>query len=166
MKLESLQKLYVMQLKDLYSAENQLLEALPKMEKAASNQDLKQAFAEHLKETKQQVKRLTTIFDSLDFKPGGHKCEAMEGLIGEGEEIIKADAAPEVRDAGLIAAAQRVEHYEIAGYGTVRAYAEKLGDQAAADLLQETLDEEASADEKLTRLAERSINFLAMQAAN
>ncbi len=166
MKLESLQKLYVMQLKDLYSAENQLLEALPKMEKAASNQDLKQAFAEHLKETQQQVKRLTTIFNSLDFKPGGHKCEAMEGLIGEGEEIIKADAASEVRDAGLIAAAQRVEHYEIAGYGTVRAYAEKLGDQAAADLLQETLDEEASADEKLTRLAERSINFLAMQAAS
>lgn len=163
MKLESLHKLYVQQLKDLYSAENQLLKALPKMQEAATNEELKQAFGDHLNETKEQVARLEKVFKSLDFEPGGHKCEAMAGLIKEGEEMIKADAPNEVRDAGLIAAAQRVEHYEMAGYGTCRAYAEKMGDQEAADILQQTLDEEARADESLNRLAERSINFLAMQ---
>jgi len=165
MKLDSLEKLYIHELKDLYSAENQLLEAIPKMEKAASNKELKQAFAHHLKETQTHVSRLEKIFKKLEFEPGGHKCEAMAGLIKEGEGLIKSDIDPKVLDAGLVAAAQRVEHYEMAGYGTTRAYAEKLGDQATADVLQKTLNEEGLANQTLTRLAERSLNFLAMNVA-
>lgn len=162
MKLDSLKKLYVQELKDLYSAENQLLEALPKMEKASTDDELKKAFHSHLKETEVHVQRLEKIFQSLDFEPGGHKCAAMEGLIEEAEELLKSDADPRVLDAALIAAAQRVEHYEMAGYGTTRAYAEKLGEYEAADLLQKTLNEEGHADQTLTRIAERSINFAAM----
>jgi len=164
MKLDSLQKLYVHELKDLHSAETQLLEALPKMREAASSDDLKELFTSHLKETKTHVSRLETIFKGLDFEPGGHKCAAMEGLIKEGEGLIKSDIEPSVLDAGLIAAAQRIEHYEMAGYGTARTFAEKLGHQDAADVLQLTLNEEGHANQKLTRLAERKINFLALGA--
>lgn len=162
MKLDSLEKLYIHELKDLYSAETQLLEALPKMESAASDPDLKAAFADHLKTTKGHVERLETIFKSLDFQPGGHKCAAMEGLVEEGKGLMSSDIEPKVLDAGLVAAAQRVEHYEMAGYGTARSYAEKLGRHADADMLQATLNEEGLCDNALSRLAERRLNFLAM----
>jgi ferritin-like metal-binding protein YciE len=162
MKLDSLHKLFVHELKDLYDAETQLVAALPKMEAAASDSGLKEALSDHLNETKTHVNRLRSIFESLDYEPGGHKCVAMQGLIREGEELIKSSVAPNVIDAALIAAAQRVEHYEMAGYGTARAYAEKLGEHSVADALQATLNEEGHANQKLTRLAERSINFLAM----
>lgn len=164
MKLESLKKLFIHELKDLYSAESQLVKALPRMIDNATDDELKQLFKIHLGETKKQIERLEKIFQSYEFQPGGHKCKGMEGLIKEGEDLLKAEIAEEVLDAALIAAAQRVEHYEMAGYGTARAFAEKLGDSAAAGLLQETLDEEASADEKLSRLAEKNINFEALQA--
>lgn len=162
MKLESLKKLFVHELKDLYSAETQLIDALPKMIEKANDDELKIAFDDHLKQTRQQITRLEQIFGSLDFQPGGHKCKGMEGLINEGEDLLSSDIAPEVMDAALIGAAQRIEHYEIAGYGTAHAFATKLGDHAAAELLQKTLDEEADTDEKLSRLAEKSINFKAM----
>lgn len=162
MNVDSLRKLYVHELKDLYSAENQLLKALPPMVEAAQDESLQKAFKHHLDETRGHVKRLETIFKSLDFSPGGQHCPAMEGLIEEGKEAIKEIKEPEVRDAALIAAAQRVEHYEMAGYGTARTYAEKLGEYDAADILQETLNEESSADLKLTRLAERRLNFAAL----
>ncbi|MEZ6073712.1 MAG: DUF892 family protein [Pirellulales bacterium] len=141
-----------------------MLEALPRMEKAATDSSLKEAFRHHLQETKGHVDRLTKIFAALEFEPGGHKCSAMEGLITEASDILKTDAEPAVRDAALIAAAQRVEHYEMAGYGTARAYAEKLGEYDAADALQKSLNEEGLANQALTRLAERSINFQAMTA--
>jgi ferritin-like metal-binding protein YciE len=158
MKLDSLEKLYVEQLKDLYSAESQLVQALPKMAKAASSSDLRKAFQMHLDQTKEHVNRLEQIFENMEYKPTGHKCKGMEGLIEEGEEMIENNAEEEVRDAGLIAAAQRVEHYEIAGYGTVRTYAEMLNRPEDAQLLQQTLDEEYKTDEKLTMLAESEIN--------
>ncbi len=141
-----------------------MVDALPKMAKAASDEQLKEAFHEHLKETRGQIKRLEKIFSTLEFEPGGQRGDAMEGLIEEGEEILKEkdEMEPAVLDAALIAAAQRVEHYEMAGYGTARTYAEKLGEKEAADLLRETLEEEGAADRKLTKLAERSINFEAM----
>lgn len=164
MNLDSLKKLYVHELKDLYSAEKQLLEAIPKMVEAAGDKQLKSAFQQHLKETKTQMTRLEQIFERMDFQPGGHKCKAMEGLVKEAEGLLKEDITPDVLDAALVAAAQRIEHYEMAGYGTARAYAEKLGEYRAADLLQETLSEEAATDQKLSRLAERSINFEAMTA--
>lgn len=166
MKLDSLHKLYVHELKDLYSDETQLLEAIPKMRDAATAGELKEAFAQHLKETKTHVSRLESIFESLEFEPGGHRCAAMEGLIKEGEGLISGDIEQRVLDAGLIAAAQRVEHYEMAGYGTARAYAEKLGEQEAADTLQLTLNEEGLANQTLTRLAERKINFMAMDLSS
>lgn len=162
MKLDSLHKLYIHELKDLYSAESQLLEAIPKMEAAATDGSLKQAFKSHLEETKNHLTRLTGIFKRLEFEPGGHKCAAMEGLIKEGESLIKEEPPSKVLDAALVGAAQRVEHYEMAGYGTARAYAEKLGEHQAADELQQTLNEEGHANQRLTRLAERSLNFLAM----
>lgn len=162
MKLDTLHKLFVHELKDLHSAESQIVEALPTMEAAATDSGLKEAFRNHLTETRAHVNRLENIFKSLDFEPGGHKCTAMEGLIKESEALIKSDVAPKVLDAALVAAAQRVEHYEMAGYGTARAYAEKLGEHDAADELQKTLNEEGHANQKLTRLAERSLNFLAM----
>ena len=155
MKIDSLKELYVEELKDLYSAENQLLKALPKMAKAATSPALKKGFEKHLEETKGQVERLEQIFKALDESPKGKKCKAMEGLVEEGKEVMEEDAEPEVMDAALIAAAQRVEHYEIAGYGCVRTYAQLLGETQAAKLLQQTLDEEGKTDQALTKLAEK-----------
>ena len=155
MKLESLRDLFVDELKDLYNAEHQLLKALPKMAKAATATDLKRTFESHLKETKGQVERLEQVFASLEVSPRGKKCKAMEGLVEEGAELMKEDADPDVMDAGLIAAAQRVEHYEMAGYGCVRTYAQLLGETKAATLLQKTLDEEGAADKKLTQIAKQ-----------
>lgn len=162
MNLDSLDKLYVHELKDLYSAETQLLDALPKMAKAATSSELQEAFEAHLKETKQHVSRLEKLFEDLDFSPKGHKCEGMAGLLKEGESVLSGDADPEVRDAALIAAAQRVEHYEMAGYGTAAAFAEKIGRRGDADVLYQTLEEEGHADRKLSRLASRVINFKAL----
>jgi ferritin-like metal-binding protein YciE len=159
MKLETLRDLYVEQLHDLYSAETQIVEALPKMAKAASNKQLQGAFQDHLGQTKEHVQRLETIFKQLGDKPKGEKCKGMEGLLKEGEEMIKMKGDPAAIDAGLIAAAQRVEHYEMAGYGCVRTYAQLLGDQQSMTLLQRTLDEEGMADKKLTALAENVINL-------
>src|SRR5436190_17552130 len=141
MKLKTLQDLFLHELKDLYSAENQLVKALPKMAKAASNAELKAGFEEHLEQTKGHVERLDQIAEKLEKKLSGHKCKAMEGLIEEGADLISEDANESVRDAGLIGAAQRVEHYEIAGYGTARALAQKLGYDDIAELLEETLNE-------------------------
>ena len=156
-KINTLHDVYVEQLKDLYSAETQLTKALPKMAKAANDATLKEGFQEHLEETKVHVERLEEIFDELDEKPTGKKCKAMAGLVEEGSEAISEDATPEAKDAMLIAAAQRVEHYEMAGYGCVKTYARLLGYEDAAKLLEETLGEEVAADEKLTEAAE-SIN--------
>jgi ferritin-like metal-binding protein YciE len=144
-------------LKDLYSAENQLIKALPKMAKAANNPRLRGGFEKHLEETKEHVNRLEQILESHDESTRGPKCKGMEGLIKEGSEMIEEDAEDDVRDAGLISAAQRVEHYEIAGYGSARTYATLLGDNKGARLLQKTLDEEGATDKKLTQLAQ-SIN--------
>lgn len=163
-KITSLEDLYVHELRDLYSAENQILKALPKMAKAANSDELRAAFEEHLEQTEEHVRRLEQIFDKLGAKPKGQKCKGMEGLIEEGKEIMEEDLEPEVLDAALIAAAQRVEHYEMAGYGTVRTYARQLGDEEAADLLQETLNEEGETDHKLTSLAENLVNVQAAQA--
>jgi len=162
--MNSLQELYVEELKDLYNAEQQILKALPKMMKAASDRELQRAFARHEKQTQQQVKRLERIFRSLGESPRGKKCKGMEGLLEEGADLIKEKPEPEVLDAGLIAAAQRVEHYEIAGYGTARTYAQQLGHSEQASLLQETLDEEGETDKLLTALAESSINIEAEKA--
>lgn len=164
MKLDSLQKLWVHELKDLHSAETQIIKALPKIIAAASHEELKTALTEHLEETKEHITRLEKIFKGLGFSPSGQHCKGMEGLLEEGEGILEAEAEPHVRDAGIISACQRVEHYEIAGYGTVNAYAEQLGEHDAAALLERTLDEEASADTKLSTLARKSINFEAMVA--
>jgi len=164
MKLESLRELLVDELKDLYSAENQLVKALPKMAKAAASPELKAAFEEHLEETKGQVDRLVTIFEQLEGSPKGKKCKAMEGLIEEGSEFIDADGEDSVKDAALICAAQKVEHYEIASYGCARTFATLLGLDEVAELLQETLDEEGNADKKLTELAETVINVEAATA--
>lgn len=161
-KLKDLQDLYVEQLRDLYSAETQLLEALPKMEAAATAPELKQGFATHLEETRIQVQRLETIFQDLGQQPGGHTCKAMEGLVAEGSDMIKEKANPAVKDAGLIAAAQRVEHYEIAGYGTVATYAKVLGHHQHLELLRLTENEEKATDHKLTGFAQE-INLEAAQ---
>jgi|ERR1043166_3204155 ferritin-like metal-binding protein YciE len=158
MPAETLEELLVEELKDLYSAENQLIKALPKMAKAAAAPELREAFENHLEETKGQVDRLEQIFKGLEGSPKGKKCAAMEGLIEEGGEIISEHEKSSVRDAGLICAAQKVEHYEIASYGCARTFAQLLGMDKAAQLLQETLDEEADADKKLTDLAESIIN--------
>lgn len=162
MPLTSLEDLFVNELKDLYSAEKQLVKALPKMAKAASSTKLRKGFEDHLKQTEKHVERLEQIFDEMEIKPRGPKCEAMEGLIEEGKRVMKEDAEPAVMDAALIAAAQRVEHYEIAGYGTVRAFANMLGMKNAERLLQQTLEEESQTNEKLTKLAESEINAAAM----
>lgn len=158
MKLESLKDLYVEQLKDLYSAENQLVEALPKMAEKANAPDLRKGFKDHLRQTEQHVKRLERIFKDLQVSPGGKECEGMKGLVKEGEEMMKMKGEPAALDAGLIAAAQRVEHYEIAGYGTVRTYAELLGRDEHVSLLEQTLREEEETDERLTELAESHVN--------
>lgn len=165
MAIATLHELYVEELKDLYSAEQQILKALPKMAKAASHEDLAQAFNDHLEETKAQVARLEKIFKELDVSPKGKTCKAMKGLLEEGKDVMAEDAEPAVLDAALIAAAQRVEHYEMAGYGCVRTYAKLLGYDDACDLLQETLDEEGTADKKLTELAESAINAEAVSPA-
>lgn len=163
MDIDTMEKLFVHELKDLYSAENQILEALQKMTKKATHAKLKSAFEEHLTQTKDQVKRLEQIFDDLEYEPGGQKCKGMEGLIEEGEDAMEDAEDDEVRDAAMIAAAQRVEHYEIAGYGTARTYARLLGNDKAAKLLQTTLDEEGATDKKLTQLAESTVNQDAMR---
>jgi ferritin-like metal-binding protein YciE len=154
MEKNALQELYVNELRDLYNAETQLVKALPKMAKAATSQELRAGFEEHLEQTKGHVQRLEEIFSELDEKPTGKKCKGMEGLVEEGKEMIEEEEG-EVLDAGLISAAQRVEHYEIAGYGCVRTYANLLGETDAAELLNETLEEEKETDKKLTKLAEK-----------
>lgn len=159
---DSLRELYIDELKDLYSAETQLVKALPKLAKASSNPQLRHAFEEHLRQTSDQVTRLEQIFESLDEKPTGKKCLGMEGLVKEGSETIGEDYEDAVKDAALIGAAQRVEHYEIAGYGTVRAFAELLGESEHVSLLEETLAEEKAADVKLSDLADE-INSQAVQ---
>jgi ferritin-like metal-binding protein YciE len=158
MKLNTLQKLYTDELRDLYNAENQLLKALPKMAKAALSEELKEAFEQHLEQTKGHVKRLEQVFEEIDEKPKGKICRAMKGLIQEGSEVLEEDGENSVRDAGIIVAAQKVEHYEIAGYGSVRTFAHLLGQNKAAELLQATLDEESETNEVLNRLAESVIN--------
>ncbi len=157
MKLKTLDDLLLNELKDLFSAENQLVKALPKMAKAATNEDLKAGFEEHLEQTRGHVERLSKIAKQLGKTLAGHKCLAMEGLVKEGSEMIHEDAEDTIRDAGLIGAAQRVEHYEMAGYGTARMLAEKLGYDKAAELLGRTLEEEKATDEKLTELAESAV---------
>ena len=152
---EGLKELYVDELKDLYSAENQLVKALPKLAKAAASEELRAGFEEHLEQTKGHVQRLEQIFEMLDESPKGKKCKGMEGLIEEGSEIMEEDFEDALLDAALIGAAQRVEHYEIAAYGTVRAFAEELGESEHASLLAETLEEEKETDEKLTELAKQ-----------
>ena len=166
MSMENLEDLFIHELKDLYSAENQVAKALPKMARAATAPELKQGFETHLEETKVHIQRIEQIFEDYDYKPGGVKCDGMAGLISEGEEAIEEDATDAVKDAALIAAAQRVEHYEIAGYGTARTFAKHLKNDKAVQLLQQTLDEEGATDKKLTLLAEDGahINKLAMQA--
>jgi ferritin-like metal-binding protein YciE len=164
MEMESLRDLFIDELKDLYSAENQILKALPKMIKTASSKELKSGFEQHLKETEGHVERLEQIFNELEVSPKGKKCKGMEGVIADGKEIMEEDAEPDVMDAGLISAAQHVEHYEIAGYGCVRTYADLLGHKDFANLLQKTLDEEKATDEKLNQLA-RNINVQATKAA-
>jgi ferritin-like metal-binding protein YciE len=153
MKLDTLMELYVEGIRDLYSAENQILKALPKMVKGATNERVKAAFTEHMAQTKEHVMRLETICLELEVSPKGKHCKGMEGVIAEGSEMLGEDADPDVMDAGLISAAQHVEHYEMAGYGTVRTYAELLGHDEQAALLQKTLLEERETDQLLTELA-------------
>jgi ferritin-like metal-binding protein YciE len=164
MELDSLKKLYIDELRDLYSAETQLVKALPKMAKGAQNEDLKNGFLEHCEETKTQVERLEQIFKELGVAPKGKTCHAMKGLIEEGSEFLEHKGDPSVIDAGLISAAQKVEHYEMAGYGCVRTYAEMLNETNAVELLQETLDEESNTNEKLNELALNVINLEAAKA--
>jgi ferritin-like metal-binding protein YciE len=154
MELDTLEALYIDELKDLWSAEKQILKALPRMIRAAGDKDLKRAFTQHERQTRQHVTRLERIFKQLDASPRGKKCVGMEGLLEEGAELIKEKPDQDVLDAGLISAAQHVEHYEMAGYGTVRTWARLLGRDDQADLLQQTLDEEGETDKLLTSLAE------------
>jgi ferritin-like metal-binding protein YciE len=153
MKLDTLQDLFVEELHDLHSAEEQLIEALPKMAEAASNAELREAFEHHLQETRDHLSRLDDIYGQLGVSPSSEKCEAMEGLVAEGEELIKTEGDPSVKDAALIGAAQRVEHYEIAAYGTTRELAKQLGHEHAEELLDQTLDEESNADKLLNKIA-------------
>jgi ferritin-like metal-binding protein YciE len=159
MELETLEDLYVEELKDLYSAENQILKAMPRMIRSATHPQLKKAFTTHERQTRQQVARLERICKGLGVSPKGKKCVGMEGLIEEAKELIGEKPEKDVLDAGLIAAAQHVEHYEMAGYGCVRTYARLLGRESDAQLLQQTLDEEGETDKLLTQLAESSINL-------
>jgi ferritin-like metal-binding protein YciE len=151
----SLRELYIDELRDLYNAETQLTKALPKMAKASSNNELRQAFEEHLRQTSEHVSRLEQIFDNLEEKPTGKKCLGMEGLVKEGAETMREEYEEAVMDAAIIGAAQRVEHYEIAGYGTVRDIANLLGEHEHVSLLEQTLEEEKETDQKLTQLAEQ-----------
>ncbi len=163
MKLESLKELYVDQLRDLYDAEHRITDALPKMAGAAKHPDLRNAFNRHLEQTKGHIRRLEQVFEKLGEKPKRSDCEAMKGLIKEGDEVLKAKGDSDVLDAALITSAQRVEHYEMAGYGSVRTYARELGLDDQADLLQQTLDEEGNTDHKLTQLAEQVVNIEAIR---
>lgn len=158
MGIQSLKDLYFDQLRDLYDAESRIIDAMPEMIEAASSEELRSALQGHLEETRGQQERLVEIFDPLGEDPSGETCEGMRGLLEEGSEMIGKSGDPDAVDAGIIAAAQRVEHYEIAGYGTARAYAERLGSEYRPDLLQETLEEESAADEELTRIATENIN--------
>lgn len=153
MKVDSLEKLFVDELRDLYSAEKQIIRALPKMAKAAENDELRAAFTSHLKETEKQIERLDRVFEILGKSAAGKTCAGMKGVLEEGHEMMEETEEGDVRDAGMISAAQRVEHYEMAGYGAVRTYAEQLGQKEIAQLLQETLNEEGEADKKLTSIA-------------
>lgn len=153
MKVDSVEKLLINELKDLYSAEKQITRALPKMAKAATSEDLRSAFQTHLEETRGQIERLDRVFEILGKTAGGKTCQGMKGLLEEGAETMEETAEGELRDAAMIAAAQRVEHYEIAAYGTVRAMAEMMGQKEMAQLLQETLDEEGNTDKELTKIA-------------
>lgn len=164
MKLNTLEDLFVHELQDLYDAEHQITKALPKMAKSASSPELKRAFEAHLEETKKQIERLAQVFDLLGKSAKGKKCQAMNGLLEEGDDLMSENVEPEVLDAGMIAAAQKVEHYEISGYGSVRTWAQLLGHIEAAELLQQTLDEESATDEKLNQLA-RTINSAARTPA-
>ena len=164
MSLDSLEKLFIEELKDIYNAEKQLTRALPRMAKAAESPELEQAFTSHLKETEGQIKRLERVFQEVGQAVRGKKCKGMEGLIEEGKEKMEEDGEVEVKDAALIASAQKVEHYEIAAYGCLRTYAELLGYSEAAQLLQQNLQEEEAADKKLNALAEGGINESAAMA--
>ena len=157
----SFEDLFVGQIEDLYDAEHRIIKALPKMIEAASSPNLKQALQMHLNETQQQVRRLESVFQQINRTAERETCDAMKGLLSEAEEMISADAAPDVKDAALIAAAQRVEHYEISGYGTARTFAQRLDYTEAATLLQQTMQEEIAADKKLTEIAESSVNVRA-----
>jgi len=165
MKLGSLRELLVSELKDLYSAENQIVKALPRIIKKVSSTELRDALSEHLEETRNQVQRLDQIFAELEESPRGKKCNGMEGMLEEGKEILQADAEDSVRDAALIAACQRVEHYEIASYGAARTFAQLLGLEEPARLLEETLQEEKNADIKLNEIAESVVNVEAEATA-
>src|SRR5256714_9547327 len=155
MEKNSLRQLYIDELKDLYNAETQLVKALPKMAKAATDAELRQAFEDHLRQTSEHVSRLEQIFERLGEKPTGKKCLGLEGLVKEGNEVMHEDYEGSVMDAAIIGAAQRVEHYEMAAYGTARTFAELLGEEEDVSLLEQTLQEEKQADEKLTQIAER-----------
>jgi len=161
MQLEALKDLYIHELKDLYSAEQQLVKALPKMAKAARNKELAAGFQEHLEQTKGHAQRLEQILSGHKQTSRGPKCKGMEGIVAEGAELIEEEADEEIKDAGLISAAQRVEHYEIAGYGTARTYADLLNDKEGANLLEMTLEEEKATDQKLTKLAKSAVNVAA-----
>jgi ferritin-like metal-binding protein YciE len=163
MEHQALKELYIDELKDIYNAENQLVKALPKMAKAANSEELRTGFEEHLEQTRGHVQRLEQIFKDLGVKPSGKKCKGMEGIVAEGQEMMGEDFEDDVMDAALISAAQRVEHYEIAAYGTVRTYAELLGEDTAVQLLEQTLEEEKETDQKLTDMA-GDINVKAMGA--
>lgn len=163
--VDSMEKLFVQELKDLYSAENQITKALPKMVKAAASNELKTAFEHHLKETEGQIQRLDKVFEILGTSPRGKTCDGMKGVLEEGNQMLNETAEGDVRDAALISAGQRVEHYEMAGYGTVRAYAERLGKAQIVQLLEQTLEEEKAADKKLTEIS-RKVNLSGKQTAS
>lgn len=165
MKLESIENLFLHEIKDLLSAEKQLLKALPKMAKAAKSDALRAAFEEHLEQTKGQIERLEKVFEMVDKSPRAEHCKAMEGLIEEGSDLIEEEGADPVKDAALIGAAQKIEHYEISGYGTARSLAELMGNDEAAQILQATLDEEKETDAKLTELAMSEVNVEANAAS-
>lgn len=164
MSVDSIEKLFIEELKDLYSAENQITKALPKMVKAATSKDLKRAFESHLRETEGQIERLVEVCNILETSPKGKSCEGMKGVLDEGLSMLHESAEGDVRDAALISAAQRVEHYEMAAYGTVRTYAQLLGQSEVAKLLEETLEEEKAADQKLTSIAQK-VNVKVQQHA-
>lgn len=164
MSVDTIEKLFVDELKDLYSAENQITKALPKLAKASSSDKLRTAFESHLEETKEQIDRLEQIFKILEVSPKGKTCAGMKGLLEEGSEVLEETEEGAIRDAAMISAAQRVEHYEMAGYGSVRTYAQLLGKDKIVTLLEKTLEEEKTADSKLTKIA-KSVNGEALRAA-